>query len=565
MTDFASLVTLAPNEPQAGGSVLPFDVLSDIMAVSPPSTISALMKTCHALYTEGPKHLLCDGVQLDRSRDIASFANFMLTEDSDSSRFAHLRKLVVALANPGPFEYQRRLAELLVHHSLALETLVLHHADSFLEQSRCRLREAFCGLKTIKRLVVFGVLEYGAAIIQNIPSPVESMSISVANFFRPPDIAPMLRPFSNTLHTLLINSKNSPVYSLFKDLRPRDFPRVRTFGVVWDGSVPELLTTPAFALAFPAIKHLQLIPTAHPYASRASTLMSSFTPMSTFEELARNRARAGNHSQTPRGPPPGRLVSESSPPAVEECSGEVLSVYKLGLNCPLTTLRLWPPIRAEDLATLRVVLEETRPRHLCLPVTMHDVTDLFATFHALPVQAPTRVDLYIVGSWIPNAMDSASNKKAICPWTCLLGLSRRLQNRLYSILEPLFTRPPPHGLVELSLLSGKAPDREWLRPQGELTPVLGSVGEAFMRWASTATPPLAVTWRFYKEDELRWPDVGQSLDEDYDDEDSDDNYDREFEDHDLWFDEEDSYVDPFLEADGDEYDSDQWRRWNDDD
>ena len=121
-------------------------MLSGIMAISRRSTISALMKTCHVLYTEGPKHLLCDGVQLNGSVDVAEFTKFMLTEDP--LRFAHLRKLVLKFRFFVIYssEVQARFIDLLSHPYLSLETLILHKTDAFMgRRASSSLREAFAG------------------------------------------------------------------------------------------------------------------------------------------------------------------------------------------------------------------------------------------------------------------------------------------------------------------------------------------------------------------------------------------------------------------------------------
>ena len=362
------------------------------MAMSPPSTISMLMKTCRMLYIEGPKHLLRDGVQLNKQADIFKFANFMLTDDR--SRFAYLRKLVWNIPFLSNVCYQARLVDLLTHPSLALETLILHHPNVFLGQTGSRA--AFCALKTVKQLVVLDAQAASARTIADIPSPLESVSISfsAAGLSRPPDISSTLKPFSSTLHTLLINSESYS--SLFHNVRPRDFPRVQTFGVVWDDSVPGLLASPTFAQAFPAIKHLQLIPPENP------TNMLTIEPIAPAsmepQTLARSHVGVHDHTQTWDERTAG-LAFGLSLPALDECSGTLFGVYRLGLECTLATLRLWQPIQAGDLIALMVVLEKTRPRHLRLTTDIINVPSLFSGLSALQTQAPARIDLYISGSW----------------------------------------------------------------------------------------------------------------------------------------------------------------------
>lgn len=75
--------------------LIPFDLIAQIMTHSTPSTISALMQTCHLYYHEGPKHLLRDGVVLLTHDQVApTFVRFIYAEHG--ARFAYLRKLEIA-------------------------------------------------------------------------------------------------------------------------------------------------------------------------------------------------------------------------------------------------------------------------------------------------------------------------------------------------------------------------------------------------------------------------------------------------------------------------------------
>lgn len=129
-------------------------------------TISALMKSCRALYREGPKYLLRDGVEVGSRGTLILFANFMLTKDP--SQFAYWRQL--DLSNKlclGPLA-TARLVDLLTHPSLVLETLIVHYGGilSDCDLESLSLRDAVSKLKTIKHLVV--VREVGFEIIDTI-------------------------------------------------------------------------------------------------------------------------------------------------------------------------------------------------------------------------------------------------------------------------------------------------------------------------------------------------------------------------------------------------------------
>ena len=344
-------------------------MVSDIMAISRRSTISALMKTCSTLYTEGPKHILRDGVELSSADATDKFTAFMLAEGP--SRLAYLRKLTL-LAN---LHDGAHLVQLLSHPSLTLETLVLHLAEIWLGRfSNPALRAAIRGLKTVKHLVLFEVEEEHTASLSCLPRALAHISIHAKCGVG--DTLRMLRPLSDTLRTLLINSE--PQFSnRFRrmDLPPCHFPHVQTFGIVYNEFSSGILSSPAFSQAFPAITYLQLIPTDPPTTRRLI-----------LHPKGRNRLRHRTHTLDRHTPP--------SWPSLAECSGELHNVHSLGLPCTLSTLRLWQAVEADELRVLRGVLERTRPRRLCLSMELDDVESLFATLHGLQ-EPPERVDVKI--------------------------------------------------------------------------------------------------------------------------------------------------------------------------
>ena len=342
------------------------------MAVSQRSTISAFMKTCRALYTEGLKHLLLDGVQLPSTCQITKFATFMLTKDP--SRFAYLRKLVLLVEFLAYTDAEVHLVQLLSHPSLALETLVLHPAETLVGcLTDPAIRAAIGQLTTVKRLVAVGVDSYFAPLINRLPCHLESISISLKYSVR--EVLPTVAPFSDTLRTLLVDSEPCVLGGFFgADPRSCRFPRVQTFGIVYHKYIPDLLASSAFIETLPAITHLQLIPSDPP----------------TTRRLVRVLGPSLESSQLPDGRRP-----ESAPsfPSLTECSGGLRSVYALHLDCTLSTLRLWQSVAADELHILRAVLEDTRPSRLCLSTKLADVKPLLATLCTLV--PPKRIDVEI--------------------------------------------------------------------------------------------------------------------------------------------------------------------------
>ncbi len=417
---------------------LPFDVICGIMAVSQRRTISTLMKTCHTLYTEGPRHILRDGVQLTSTYQITKFATFMLAEDP--SRFAYLRQLVLHPLSIIYTDAEVDLARFLSHPSLALETLELRCAETYLGYgSQAMIRKAIGGLMTTKHLVVLGVSQYSISsfIIKLLPWNLESISIGVKHG-SVQQVLPTIAPFSHTLLTVVIASEHyGPALFLDTDPESCHFPGVRTFGVVYHDSILDVLRSSAFAQAFPAITHLQLIPTEHPVTCRRTGLPTDRDP----------RVSRSTGFREARGPrlerPDGTPLSLSS---LAECSGDLRSVYALHFDCTLSTLRLWQHVGADDLHLLQAVLEDTRPTgRLCLSTELLDVEPLFATLRTST--CPARVDLKIFVSELLVVCHQGS----VQSWfSCRVSLIRR--PHLLADTDPLHLRPgtlppaPSHGV-----------------------------------------------------------------------------------------------------------------------
>ena len=72
---------------------VPFDLMAEIMARSPSNTVASFMETCRALYEEGPRHLLRNGVVLNRPASVSGFTAFMFAPGAN--RFIFLRELTI--------------------------------------------------------------------------------------------------------------------------------------------------------------------------------------------------------------------------------------------------------------------------------------------------------------------------------------------------------------------------------------------------------------------------------------------------------------------------------------
>ncbi|KAM5545142.1 hypothetical protein V8D89_001253 [Ganoderma adspersum] len=470
MSDFSLVVN--PGSSQLNEEWrLPFDVVSDTMAISRRPTISAIMQTCRTLYTEGPKHMLRDGVELSSADETEKFTAFMLAEGP--SRFAYLRKLALLV----DLHDGANLVRLLSHPSLALETVVLHYAEICLGRfADIALRAAILRLKTVKRLVLFEVEEEHTSSLSRLPRALEHISIHAK--CRVEDTLLMLRPFSGTLQTLLIKSEPW-LLNHFLDvyLPPCHFPHVQTFGIVYDESSSGLLSSSAFSEAFPALTHLQLIPTDPP--------------------TTRRRTR---HPTGRKLFPQSRYPLDCAPPSwpsLAECSGGLRNVHSLRLPCTLSTLRLWQDVEADELDVLVDVLERTRLRRLCLSAELDDVGPLFATFHGLQVP-PERIDMKIFVPKEATVFASAVGSR-------LTGAPVLPQAKLLSVLEVLL-QEVAMGLLELNLYFDiPSVDRPAEKPG------IRSTLAAFTHQAShTTAPSLGLACRLSEEGDdghWQWPDL----------------------------------------------------------
>ena len=165
-------------------TTLPFDIVTNIMQLSSPASVAAVMGTCRFLYSHGPKHLLRRGVTLRTPRQLASFAAFMSAEGT--ARFRHLRELDLEV---GSLECRAlvvdecsvavdALLDVLRSPALALHTLRLGRAEGLLESSAV-IRAAVRALATIKHLTLCDV---GAATVSTVTKLSSKLvSVTVCN------------------------------------------------------------------------------------------------------------------------------------------------------------------------------------------------------------------------------------------------------------------------------------------------------------------------------------------------------------------------------------------------
>ena len=347
-------------------SKVPFDVIAQIMASSPPSTISSLMATCRVYYEEGPKHLLRDGVVLSDDRDMRRFAAFIFA--SDSSRFKFFKKLDLTLSRWfAPTDpVVAHIVELLASPSLCLETLILRRAESML--SSCPgVRDAIVGLTSIKHLVVREGWCVAHSVVMDIRSPLSSITFSSTppglsglptSSTSAPSVQGWLDCHSSTLESILTDlvvrtgEATLLLYPPSNSIQYLDRPhaRIRKLGILCDPDMPDLDIL-LICDAFPNLSCLELVPNHRPSLSS----FKRYRHHSSTEIL-------DLHSKNKE------TQLRSGWPRLEQCSGELEVLYAQGLVCEVDDLRVWRYLDIEALPLLCEVLKDTRPTKLCFSV-----------------------------------------------------------------------------------------------------------------------------------------------------------------------------------------------------
>ncbi|RDX43717.1 hypothetical protein OH76DRAFT_1560147 [Lentinus brumalis] len=360
--------------------LLPFDVISHIMSHSTPSTISALMKTCHAYYREGPKHLLRDGDVLIYASTVARFMQFILAQDG--ARFAYFRRLEITFGQ-GKSSVIEQSAELLANPQLSLETLVLCEAERLLKFDR--FASSFRTTNPVKTLILQDSGPQTCSALQTLGFCLVDLTVSFGRYVSWPKsenglggdgwshLIDSLSSHSHTLEVLRCDSGPSgvslPRHSLPSTSTPSRAPRarfgaVRTLGLVCTPSSSRSKTP--FDLAslvhmFPNVNSLELIPNSY-RGSIASRIASSESPGAT--DKAANLEHGGCWA------------------VLTKCSGELASLCSIGLVCHVVDLYIWDEIDSdEQLAMLVPIVLSVRPK--CLRLAVEGVETLGGVISAL--------------------------------------------------------------------------------------------------------------------------------------------------------------------------------------
>ncbi|RPD58106.1 hypothetical protein L226DRAFT_561911 [Lentinus tigrinus ALCF2SS1-7] len=354
---------------------LPFDVMAQIMARSTPSIISALMKTCHLYYREGPRHLLRDGVILRSPTQVERFLPFVYADGG--VRFVHFRELDIAVSEYGGYpsvDVERcmaQLAQLLDFPETYLESLTLRDAE-WLLQHGCLA--STLPRTNIERLTMRDSGPRACSALKSLNCSLTSLTISCKGYAVWED-AEELQTMDGWSYLLSPLSPHAQTLETFRcDSLPPPAPS-RSFQLVVFSSSPRPMIRPT--VCFSAVRNLCLsIRLVHPEFHghiEVASLLPTFPNVTHLEIVSRIFQRPA-HSLSGLGQSLLERNKETFKQygcwaTLKKCSGELASLYTLGLVCHVVDLCIWSQVEDDDdLSMLAAVVSATRPKVLRLSV-----------------------------------------------------------------------------------------------------------------------------------------------------------------------------------------------------
>ncbi|RPD58110.1 hypothetical protein L226DRAFT_614935 [Lentinus tigrinus ALCF2SS1-7] len=338
--------------------------MAHIMARSTPSTISALMKTCHLYYHEGPRHLLRDGVNLRSPMQVERFLPFISAEGG--ARFVHFRELDIAVD-------MYRVPRVVVERCMEQLAQLLSSTEARLES--LTLREAEW------------LLQYGCVASALRTSKIQRLIIGGSG----PRACSALKFLSYSLVSLTVSFKSSAIWSHVEGLQTMDgwsylldslSPHVQTLEIFRCDSLPP--ATPSHQpnpssssrqitrhnLCFSTVRTLGLFCSLLPRGQiDVASLFPTFPNVTRLEIMSMPLQNPAESLQSLRESNTAIFKRGGCWAALENCSGELASLYTLGLVCHVVDLCIWSQVEDDDdLSMLAAVVSATRPKVLRLSV-----------------------------------------------------------------------------------------------------------------------------------------------------------------------------------------------------
>ena len=358
-------------------TTLPFDIVTNIMHLSSPASVAAVMGTCRFLYGHGPKQLLCRGVTLRAPRQIASFAAFMSAEGT--ARFRHLRELDLEV---GSLECRAlivdecsvavdALLDVLRGPALALHTLRLGRAEELLSSSHA-IRAALRALATVKHLTVCDVGPATVFTVTKMSSKLVSVTICNIDLAASSDqVLAMLSPFSETVEEVGLVLDDLELCNFAGTSTDICFPQVRSLTILSDSC----RFLPSCVHAFPNVQTIQ-----HSPSSRQANI-DTYSFVQCVDVAARQWLNTGF-----------RLS------ALTECSSDLLTlcVLRPALAAGVQKLRISTQVHDQmALVLVADVLAAARPAELEMCIAGLEVLEgvvALLTVHSLHTLRALRVD-----------------------------------------------------------------------------------------------------------------------------------------------------------------------------
>ncbi|RPD54113.1 hypothetical protein L226DRAFT_617224 [Lentinus tigrinus ALCF2SS1-7] len=305
-------------------------ILGIVMPFCDSSTVSAIMKTCRALHSEGISFLLAHGVVMEDERDIKSFIAFARAEGG--RRLAYLKELTVtapSLSRPIATALSLFLSQ--YANLLIIETLRIDHADTHV----VTLEVSESGATSAKFLRALDSKLEHAELNMIPPSPDEDRPDGPQDY----NCIKLLQHSQNTLTRLsgsafeLMTPWETPTYS-------QVYPHVEKL-CLYNNDGP---VTIVYAHAFPNTRFFR-------YDTSAADMEVIGT---SFEEhvLVRNM----NIIQ--------QIELNSPWRDLEACHASLIDLFLLGLQCHVRRLHVMGNFMQPS--HLRTVMMDTTPEYMCL-------------------------------------------------------------------------------------------------------------------------------------------------------------------------------------------------------
>ncbi|KAI0701534.1 hypothetical protein C8T65DRAFT_268898 [Cerioporus squamosus] len=405
-------------------------ILVSVMPFCDMTTISAIMKTCRTLHSDGIPYLLAHGAVIKDERDVASFLAFGRL--GGGRRLTYLKELTLtayAIAHPVATALSLFLSQFA--RILAVETLRIDHAEALLGCGRPPLYKALAKLRSVLTLELSDIGEIGAKFLRALESKLEDARLNIIT--RPPDDEgkaedlngiKLLQGSQGTLQRLsgngfeLATEWEHPTYR-------QVYPKVEQ--LILDNNDPPV--TIVYAHSFPNARRF--------HYDTSDEAMQMIGPTYEVHLQLRNL----NIIQQLELRSPWRYL--------EACHASLWDLFLLGLQCHVRELHVKGNFMQPS--HLRTVMEDTTPEYLCL--RDYDV-DIFTKGLVNSMKKPyaqqlrsLEIVLAVGGVLGPDAVDMP------CVVETMLDMLRPLKIRSFGlfIICALAPEPRPRNWLDLPL------------------------------------------------------------------------------------------------------------------